>query len=64
LGSAKEVPAEVRRLFRFYEPRRPDFFDVACGLTPCCGLGAGGCTFGTLASVVSGTGRFVAKSGI
>jgi hypothetical protein len=56
-----------RRMFAgffFYDPRRPDFFDVACGFTPCCGMGGGGCTFGTFGSVVRGTGRLVAKSGI
>jgi hypothetical protein len=50
--------------FFVYEPRRPDFFDVACGFTPCCGIGGGGCTFGTLVSAVSGTARLVEKSGM
>jgi hypothetical protein len=47
-----------------YAPRRPDFFDVECGLPPGMGAGRTGLTFGNEASTTGAPGRLVEKSGI
>jgi hypothetical protein len=47
-----------------YAPRRPDFFEVECGLPPGMGAGFTGFTFGSETSATGAPGRLVEKSGI
>jgi hypothetical protein len=50
--------------FDSYAPRRPDFFEVECGLPPRIGAGRNGLTFGNEASAAGAPGRLVEKSGM